>query len=213
MSQQEPEDQEQPGGCSAGACFAGPESPNAEKAAVRAPRDDAARWAGGAVIPSPALLLLLQTRKTLHHKGVWLLPQAPFLAAALRGASERARRLFLPLDLGAADWLRAGISGPRLPLHRQQLAASAVISCQPVMVADDGGVIWELSCETAPTKVFRLGEQSPSPGLRTRKRTNPRRSLSFQCEHVLVSRKVLQKEVCIKNTTIVLIQYSWRGKP
>ena len=156
MSQQEPEDQEQPGGCSAGACFAGPESPNAEKAAVRAPRDDAARWpGGGAVIPSPALLLLLQTRKTLHHKGVWLLPQAPFLAAALRGASERARRLFLPLDLGAADWLRAGISGPRLPLHRQQLAASAVISCQPVMVADDGGVIWELSCETAPTKVFR----------------------------------------------------------
>ena len=119
---------------------------------MRAPRDDAARWVGGAVIPSPALLLLLQTRKTLHHKGVWLLPQAPFLAAALRGASERARRLFLPLDLGAADWLRAGISGPRLPLHRQQLAASAVISCQPVMVADDDGVIWELSCETAPTK-------------------------------------------------------------
>ena len=117
---------------------------------MRAPRDDAARWVGGAVIPSPALLLLLQTRKTLHHKGVWLLPQAPFLAAALRGASERARRLFLPLDLGAADWLRAGISGPRLPLHRQQLAASAVISCQPVMVADDDGVIWELSCETAP---------------------------------------------------------------
>ena len=71
MSQQEPEDQEQPGGCSAGACFAGPESPNAEKAAVRAPRDDVARWAGGAVIPCPALLLLLQTRKTLHHKGVW----------------------------------------------------------------------------------------------------------------------------------------------
>ena len=171
---------------------------------MRAPRDDAARWAGGgAVIPSPALLLLLQTRKTLHHKGVWLLPQAPFLAAALRGASERARRLFLPLDLGAADWLRAGISGPRLPLHRQQLAASAVISCQPVMVADDGGVIWELSCETAATKVFRLfgrlGEQSPSPpGRRTRKGTNTRRSLSFQCEHVLVSRKVLQKEGCIK---------------
>ena len=66
---------------------------------MRAPRDDAARWDGGAVIPSPALLLLLQTRKTLHHKGVWLLPQAPFLAAALRGASERARRLFLPLTL------------------------------------------------------------------------------------------------------------------
>ena len=180
---------------------------------MRAPRDDAARWAGGAVIPSPALLLLLQTRKTLHHKGVWLLPQAPFLAAALRGASERARRLFLPLDLGAADWLRAGISGPRLPLHRQQLAASAVISCQPVMVADDDGVIWELSCETAATKVFRLfgrlGEQSPSPpGRCTRKRTNPFRSLSFQCEHVLVSRKVLQKEGCMKNTTIVLIQYS-----
>ena len=85
---------------------------------------------GGAVIRR-----LLQTRKTLHHKGVWLLLSWPRStvdgSSALHGFSS-------PLTLDG-DWRRGGISGPRLPVVGQQRELPAVISWEPAMVADDDG--------------------------------------------------------------------------
>ena len=96
------------------ACLLGlarPESPNAEKAAQAA--CSRRRWCRallvGAVIRR---LLLLQTRKTLHHKGVWLAPTSSFPGRAPRLTGRARSAAFPPPWPWSGDWRRGGISGP-----------------------------------------------------------------------------------------------------